>query len=75
MPRHIDPPPSIKQRGLENYLNETATNHNHLGYDAFINRISLRVPKNIIAEDFGVVTRTIYHWLHIYEDEATSQKQ
>ena len=71
MPRHIDPPKTIAERGLENYLTDTAAVHNDLGYVDFATRISMRVPKSIIAEDFGVSKRTIYHWFKVYNQEAT----
>lgn len=73
MPRHIDPPKTIAERGLENYLNETAGIHNGAGYADFTHRIRLRVPKSIIAEDFNVSKRTIYHWFKVYNAETTSR--
>lgn len=73
MPRHIDPPPSIEERGLEPYLNETAAQHNGLGYRDFELRVRLKVPKPVMAEDFGVSVRTIYHWLKVFKKEAISQ--
>lgn len=73
MPRHIDPPMSIEERGLEPYLNETAKQHNGLSYKDFELRVRLQVPKRVIAEDFGVVVRTIYHWLKVFKKEVISQ--
>lgn len=75
MPRHIDPPPTIAERGLKNYLDQTASLHGGAGYADFINRLQLRVPKSIIAEDFKVSKRTIYHWLKVHRQEQTVTSQ
>lgn len=78
MPRHIDPPKTIAQQGgLEAYLNATADRHNGLKYRHFMRYIRKDrkhpVPKVVIAEDFGVSTRTIYGWLKIHAaEEATT---
>lgn len=73
MPRHIDPPISIAQRGLANYLNETKDKHNNHGYFEFTHHLKLKVPKRIIAEDFNVNTRTIYLWIKVYDKESILQ--
>lgn len=73
MPRHIDPPKTIAERGLSNYLNETRNIHNGHGYFEFKHHMELKVPKRIMAEDFNVSQRTIYHWVNVYLEETTSQ--
>lgn len=77
MPRHIDPPKTIAERGgLKSYLDETATQHNGLRYRDFIYRTNPerkhKVAKAVIAEDFGVSPATIYSWLRIHRDEQTT---
>jgi len=74
MPRHINPPKTIAERGgLKAYLDETASQHNGLCYRDFIYRINPerkhKVSKTIIAEDFGVNVSTIYSWLNIHKTE------
>ena len=78
MPRHIDPPKTIAERGgLKEYLDTTAEQHNGLKYRDFLSRINPnrkhKIPKVVIAEDFSVSARTIYSWLRLYASEqATS---
>lgn len=80
MPRHIDPPKTIAERGgLKAYLDETAAQHNGLRYRDFTYRTNPerkhKVSKAVIAEDFGVSVGTIYSWLKIHKAEqaATSR--
>jgi hypothetical protein len=53
--------------GVEPYLNGTRGEHNGLGYSAFKKRIDPnrkhKIPKPVIAEDFGVSKQTIYDWI------------
>lgn len=61
-------PPSIKEEGLENYLNRTKALHNNLGYTDFAERVRLNVPKARIADDFNVSDNTIWKtWLPLYK--------
>jgi transposase len=79
MPRHINPPKTIAERGgLKVHLDETANYHNGLRYRDFVNRINPKrkhkVPKAVIAEDFDVSSRTVYAWIRIYNaEQATSR--
>ncbi len=62
-------PPSIKDVGLEKYLNDTRDIHNDKGYDDFVSMISAEVPKfTKIAKNMHVSRRTIYRWLDIYDE-------
>lgn len=61
-------PPTIKDEGLESYLNRTKAMHNNLGYDDFAERVRLNVPKTKIAKDFNVSDNTIWKtWLPLYK--------
>lgn len=73
VPRTIAPPKSIADYGgLKAYLDSTKGKHNGLGYSAFWRRVDParkhRVPRSVVAEDFGVSTRLIYDWLKILPD-------
>lgn len=77
MPRHIDPPKTIAERGgLETYLNATADLHNGLKYRHFLSRINParkhKVPRSVIAEDFNVSRTTIYAWISLHETEQAT---
>lgn len=74
MPRHIDPPKTIAERGgLEIYLGQTRPQHNGLNYRDFVDKIDPNrkhpLSKPQIAEDFNVSPRTIYSWIRIYRSE------
>lgn len=74
MPRHVPRPKSIDDwGGLKPYLNGTAEQHNGLGYRDFLTRINPKrkhpIPKPVMAEDFGVSTKTFYSWLKRHEAE------
>lgn len=78
MPRHIEPPKTIAERGgLQKYLNATAKLHNGLKYRDLLSRINPnrkhKIPKVTIAEDFGVSSRTIYSWIHVHEGEQKAR--
>jgi hypothetical protein len=61
-------PPSIKEEGLEPYLNRTKAMHNNLGYNDFAERVRLEVSKAKIAKDFNVSDNTIWKtWLPLYK--------
>jgi hypothetical protein len=77
MPRHIDPPKTIAERGgLEIYLNKMSVMHNGLGYKDFLHRINPnrkhKISKAAIAEDFNVSPGTIYSWLRIHRAEQAA---
>lgn len=77
MPRHINPPKTIAERGgLKAYLDETASQHNGLRYRDFIYRTNPerkhKVSKVVIAEDFGVSVGTIYSWLKVHKAEQAT---
>lgn len=72
MPRHIDPPKTILERGFRNYLEDGRPLHNGLGYTDFVERLRLRVSKTIIAEDFHISKRTVYYWIKVYQQESTA---
>lgn len=68
-------PLSIKEEGLEKYLNRTRALHNGLGYTDFVERLRLKVPKTKIAKDFNVSDNTIWKtWLPLYKGLNTEGK-
>ena len=67
-------PPTIKQEGLESYLNRTRSLHNGLGFADFSERLRLHVPKTKIAKDFNVSDNTLWKtWLPLYKENGIAE--
>lgn len=68
----LPPPPKIEDVGLEKWLNDSADKHNGLGYDKFVQMISVVKSKSAIAAVFGVERRTIARWIEQYKKEQAA---
>lgn len=65
MPRYV--PQSIEDIGLEQHLNDTASQHKNNGYAEFLKLMEAEAPKASIARYFGVDRQTVIKWARIYE--------
>lgn len=81
MPRHIDPPKTLKERygTFKNYLKETAEQHNGFKYRDFLLLINPKRKHKIsvagAAETFNVSSTTWYAWLKWYREEQATLPQ
>lgn len=83
MPRHIDPPKTLKERygTMRAYFKATADTHNGMVYKDFLARVNPgrkhKVPVPVAAEDFNVSPKTWYSWRkwHTEEQEAKVAEQ
>lgn len=67
-------PISLRQLGLETYLNKTTPQHNGFGYQDFCILYDARVNPTNLARAFNVKTReTILHWIEIYKEELKAK--
>jgi hypothetical protein len=66
-------PKSIKDEGLQQYLDRTRAEHRGLGYADFEQRMQLGVSKPKIARDFGMSTTRIWFWVNLYKQVAHDQ--
>jgi hypothetical protein len=64
-------PISIREIGLNKYLDSTALAHNNQNYENFCFYMKYKVPKTAIGRMFNVNNRdTIKKWAKIYEEET-----
>lgn len=67
-------PLKLEDVGIEKWLDDTADNHNQLGFIAFVGMVGddpdkPKVDKANLARAFGVNRTTIYRWLNVYKEE------
>ena len=62
------PTMSIKERGLDNYLNETADIHNGFGYEIFLKLVDHQDVSNL-ARAFRVSRNTMTKWVRVYKQQ------
>lgn len=60
--------PSIRDEGLESYLDKNAEKHNDFGYIEFVKMIESRVNVANLARAFNVSPPTIANWIAILKE-------
>lgn len=60
--------PLIDDIGIDEYLNQTAAQHNNFDFEAFVVMLKQKVDKANIARAFGVSRNTVYSWLQKYKN-------
>lgn len=63
----------IKEKGLKDYLDNSAALHNGNGYEEFAKRVKLNEAMTVMARAFKVDRRTIMKWVVIYEQEVSDE--
>jgi transposase-like protein len=66
-------PMSIRQQGLEFYLDSTAQDHQGYTYKDFERMVSARVDTANLARIFEVSRNTMFKWRTIYKEEQQSK--
>lgn len=74
--RQVPKRTSIRDVGLQRYLDDTATSHNgknHADFDRYLNEpdeFGQTIGPARIAKAFGVSRYTVYKWMKIYKEET-----
>lgn len=61
--------PSIKDVGLELFLNSSKEKHNNMGYTEFKSLLDAKVNLTNLARAFNVSRPTIIKWIDIFKEE------
>lgn len=64
---------SLKVKGLERHLNETAAAHKGRDYNYFVGMYQDGQSRAAIAKAFGVNFRTADSWYKLYEEEQSNK--
>jgi helix-turn-helix protein len=62
-------PPSIRDKGLEQFLELTKSKHNGYGYQDFVKLYKADVTLSSMGRAFKVSRQTIENWLQVYKEE------
>lgn len=68
-------PPTIREIGFKNHLENTRDQHNGRGYDDWVrymttkNEFGKDYRKQDIVDAFGITWRTFYSWFTVWEAE------
>lgn len=65
---------TIKELGLQDYLDQTKSQHNDHGWIDFEEYMKKGISRTAIAKIFGVTGQTAYNWAKIYNDERGSDE-
>lgn len=60
---------TIKDLGLQEYLDQTKSQHNDHGWADFEEYMNKRISRTAIAKIFGVTGQTAYNWAKIYNED------
>ena len=66
-------PPSIKDIGLKQYLDDTADKHNGFDYATFV-KLAAHEGVTTLARTYAVSRLTMYKWQKIYHEEQAIAK-
>lgn len=71
-------PPTIREKGFKNHLDNTKDLHNGRGYDDWVrymttkNEFGKSYRKQDIVDAFGITWRTFYAWNAVWQDECNT---
>lgn len=68
-------PPSIRDMGLQTYLDNSKSQHDGLGYAEFVKYVGKELNITDLAKLFNVHRHTMGNWLGVFDEEQQNSEK